>query len=107
MRIREDKLYPNGFNTCLTNFENRLNPIEDFKNFGYFEINNHDSKYTDFRELGNDFRKETLKKSLNYTNKKNLVIFDFGSGRGVNLHMILPISKMYISLEPDRMVWVE
>jgi len=31
IRVREDKEYPNGFNTCLTNYENRLNPIEDIK----------------------------------------------------------------------------
>lgn len=36
IRIREDKSLPNGFNTCLTNFENRLNPIEDISDNGYF-----------------------------------------------------------------------
>lgn len=29
IRVREDKSWPNGFTTCLTNYENRLNPIED------------------------------------------------------------------------------
>lgn len=29
IRIRDDKSIPNSFKTCLTNFENRLNPIEN------------------------------------------------------------------------------
>ena len=28
IRIRDDKTFPNNFYTCLTNYENRLNPIE-------------------------------------------------------------------------------
>ena len=38
---------------------------------------------------------------------KNLTILDFGSGRGVNLHITLPICKKYLSLEPDHIVWIE
>lgn len=60
IRIREDKAWPNGFMTCLTNYENRLNPIEDIQDNGYFQINDHSEKYEDFRNYGNEFRKDVL-----------------------------------------------
>ena len=30
INIRTDKILPNGFYTCLSNFEIRLNPIENY-----------------------------------------------------------------------------
>lgn len=59
--------------------------------------------------MGNDARKTCLEKALKLFNDKDkkLNILDFGSGRGVNLHMIIPIVNVYYSLEPDRLAWVE
>lgn len=58
--------------------------------------------------MGNDARKTYLEKALKlFTSGKKLNILDFGSGRGVNLHMIIPKVNIYYSLEPDRLAWVE
>ena len=59
--------------------------------------------------MGNDARKTYLEKVLKLFDKseKKLNILDFGSGRGVNLHMIIPKVNIYYSLEPDRLAWVE
>lgn len=58
--------------------------------------------------MGNDARKTYLEKALKlFPSGKKLNILDFGSGRGVNLHMIIPKVNIYYSLEPDRLAWVE
>ena len=57
--------------------------------------------------MGNYARRECLNKSLRVIGRKSISVLDFGSGRGVNYDILLPIVKVLYSLEPDRIAWVE
>ena len=43
IRVRDDKLLPNGYQTSLTNFENRMCPIDTYKDDGYFNVKKDES----------------------------------------------------------------
>ena len=105
IRIRSDKLLPNGYQTCLTNFENRMCPIDDYVDDGYFNVQKDEKleqKYKDFTTFGNNARKECLQKAIKL--HKPTCVFDFGAGRGVNYHILFDYKLL--SLEPDKRAWI-
>lgn len=59
LRIRADKENPNSFNTCLSNFENIMDPFENEDDDTYFTVLDQKTidKYEVYKQFGNDCRR--------------------------------------------------
>lgn len=113
LRIREDKENPNVFKTCLSNYENRMDPFENDEDDTYFTVKKSDeeyeklmTKYAEYKRFGNEFRREGFKYILDNVDDsliKGGTLFDFGGGRGVNLDMVVKAGfTTILSLDPSR-----
>ena len=108
LRLRDDKENPNTFNTCVTNFENRLTCFENAADLSYFNIKKEDvdTRYDTWREFGNEGRRRVLMDAIDELKRKGGIgcdtLLDFGAGRGVSLDMVVKaVFKHVLAFEPD------
>lgn len=108
LRLRDDKENPNSFNTCVTNFENRLTCFENAADLSYFNIKKEDvdPRYDTWRDFGNDGRRRVLVDAIDELKRPGSVgtdtLLDFGAGRGVSLDIVVKAGFRHIlAFEPD------
>jgi len=90
LRIRDDKELPNSFTTCLSNFENLMDPFENENDDTYFTLTNEKKEqYEEYKRFGNDARRKSLEYAIDKNPITNGIVFDFGNGRGVNIDMLM------------------